>query len=202
MSIIDFQSKQIQQLALPQLIDTNTGSESILPAKARLAYDHSVQKVYVGNGTDWVDVGSTGGIGPAGPTGATGATGPAGPNVWTQQCYLQSVGNIGDGNVFLQSGVVVDSLEAVAGQKITKACTVNRLYFTTQNPATGGTFIATIRKNYVDTTVKATIADGNVLGVDLGNSSAFVPGDVLTVKCTMTGGLVTGQVSFEMQYTG
>lgn len=56
-TIIDFQTKELQVLTVPWVTNTNTVSQSQTSTKGKLCYDDSVQKLYYGNGSAFLEVG-------------------------------------------------------------------------------------------------------------------------------------------------
>lgn len=74
MSVIDFQTKQVQKLILPEIFDANGLNESNPPTKGSVCYDHTNKEILVADGTDWFASGGGGGATGEFVTSVSGAT--------------------------------------------------------------------------------------------------------------------------------
>lgn len=109
---IDNQSLTVQQFIAPICVNPTT-TPSLPPLQGSLVQDPNVIDVlYVGNGVDFITLGSKGATGGVGPTGSTGPTGPAGIGI------TGSI-TVGDLPSFANSmGVLQDSGFSVTGTSL------------------------------------------------------------------------------------
>lgn len=163
--------------------------------------------------------GSTGGVGAPGPTGATGRTGPTGSNGTNgtngatgaqgptgqpgdsdglQMIFLGSVTNIDSSLATYIGAYGCSTTEFQSDREMTRNCVASNLRVRLQNPATGGTVEITLKKNFVDTLLVATVPDGGTSATNLATNVSFVAGDTWSVKSISTGGAMVCNVSFQV----